>query len=136
MQASFSSPSRAVLLYTPARRVFGPDARDTALGHFRNARDAVLGYDALFTAARAKLGRANRTLPENRRMAQGTAFRELNTLRAAHRRAVAQRDAAAAALLLLGGVLEPAHVAQAAALPAGCISLADDPDMASFGGRA
>jgi len=91
----------------------------------------VPGHEARVLAARAGLGRANRTRPENRRRAQADAFRALNAARADLRRVLVARDAAGAALLTLGGTLEPARVAPA---PAGFVGvrIEDDPDMAAF----
>lgn len=98
----------------------------------RAARDQVPGHDARVLAARAALGRANCTRPENRRQAQSAAFRALNAARAALRQAVAVRDAAGAALLALGGTLEPAQVRPDPLAGFGGVRIEDDPDMAAF----
>lgn len=126
------NPLRAVPTFRTAGRVFGPSALDRAMGDWRQARDEVPGYEARILAARAALGRANRTRPENRRRAQADAFRALNAARADLRRALAARDAAGAALLALGGTLEPARVWPAPLAGFQGVRIEDDPDMAAF----
>jgi len=119
---------RAISTFRPASRVFGPSPLDHAMGAWRCARDQVPGHEARVLAARAGRGRANRTRPENRRRAQADAFRALNAARADLRRVLVARDAAGAALLALGGTLEPARVAPVPAGFAG-VRIEDDPDM-------
>ncbi len=126
---TFATPLRAVPSFRPARRVFGPSALDHAMGAWRCARDQVPGHEARVLTARAALGRANRTRPENRRMAQSDAFRALNAARADLRRVLAARDAAGAALLALGGTLEAAPVPAAPLAGFTGVRIEDDPDM-------
>ena len=126
------NPLRAIPTFRTAGQVFGSSARDRALGDYRAARDRVPGYDARVLAARAALGRANRTRPENRRQAQSAAFRALNAARAALRRAIAVCDAAGAALLALGGTLEPAWTAPDLVAGFAGVRVQDDPDMVAF----
>lgn len=142
--SAFLSASRTVQTFRTAAYVFGPSPLDRALFAYRESCDRAAGYLPMLDAARAKLGLANATRRENRRVAQGIALRELNTLRAAMHRAVDARDAAEVVLLALGGTVEPVRAAQVDVLPVGCIAVDDDPDMAAFrapmlrhqGGRA
>ncbi len=122
---------RAIPTFRSAARVFGPSALDHAMGAWRCARDQMPGHEARVMAARAALGRANRTRPENRRRMQSDAFRVLNAARADLRRVLAARDAAGATLLALGGTLEPTRVTPAPAGFAG-VRIEDDPDMVAF----
>jgi len=126
------NPLRAVPTFRTAGRVFGPSALDRAVGDWRQARDQVPGRETRILAARAALGRANRTRPENRRQAQAAAFRTLNAARADLRRALAVRDAAGAALLAMGGTLEPVRVWPAPLAGFQGVRIEDDPDMAAF----
>ncbi len=142
--SAFLLAPRTVQTYRAPSAVFGPTRLDRALFTFREARDRAAGLLPMLDAARAKLSRANATRSENRRVSQALAMRELNALRTALHRAVDARDAAEIVLLALGGTAEPARVVQVEAVPVGCISVDDDPDMAAFrapmprrqGGRA
>ena len=95
--------SRAIPRFRPAHAVFGPSALDRALGDYRKAAGGVPAFDWPLKEARTALGRANRVRPEYRRDRRADALRALNLLRAQRRAAIARREAAAAALVTLGG---------------------------------
>ncbi len=120
---------RAIPTFRTVSRVFGPSPLDHAMGAWRCARDQVPGHKARVLAACAALGRANRTRPENRRMAQSDAFRALNAARVDLRRVLVARDAAGAALLAMGGTLEAAPVLAAPLAGFTGVRIEDDPDM-------
>lgn len=133
MQASFSSPTRAVQTFRPAWLVQGPSALDTSTYVYRQARDAC-DFTALLARAYADLARANRVLPQHRSARRAAAFRAINAIRAERRAAWAIRDRAEVVLYAAGGNASLVDAADAArsvrdVLPAGCVSLADDPDM-------
>ena len=94
---------RAIPRFRSVGTVFGPSAIDRALGEYRTAAGGVPAFDWPLSDARKALGRANRVRPEYRRDRRADALRALNLLRAQRRAAIARREAAAAALVTLGG---------------------------------
>lgn len=131
-RAAFANPLRAVPLFMPAARVFGPSVLDTAIYNYRTARDAC-NFEHSLAAAYAALGRANKTRPENRKQARRTAFQQINKVRARQRTACERRDRAEVALYVAGGRAADVDALDRAPVPAvafGGVSLADDPDMA------
>ena len=99
---SSRSPQRQLPLFQAPGRIFGPSKTDHLIGDFRQARDAVQGWQDKHAAACAKLALANTHDPKWRRLSQRDAFRVINAIRARMRANYRALEAASAALLALG----------------------------------
>ena len=97
------NPLRSLPLLRPASAIARPSATDLRVGELRRALYAVEGWVRAYAAARADLGRANRSILQYRRANQADAMRALNQVRAAMRanlRTITQNEVA----LLAAGV--------------------------------
>ena len=97
------NPLRSLPLLRPASVIARPSANNLRVGELRRALYAVDGWARAYAAARADLGRANRSAPQYRRANQAGAMRKLNQVRAAMRanlRTITQSEIA----LLAAGV--------------------------------
>ena len=97
------NPLRSLPLLRPASVIARSTENDLRIGELRRALYAVDGWARAYAAARADLGRANRSIPQYRRANQADAMRALNQVRAAMRanlRTIAQNEVA----LLAAGV--------------------------------
>lgn len=127
----------AIPLYTPAHRVFGPNALDQAIYAYRQARNAC-DFTLALSRAYADLARANRVLPALRRDRRAAAFRAINALRAQRRAAWVVRDRAEVVLFAAGSsaavvdAQDAARRLDADLAPFTGVSIADDSDMAAF----
>lgn len=100
------SPQRQLPLFQAPSRIFGPSKTDRLIGDYRHARNAVQGWKDMHAAACAKLALANTHDPKWRRQSQRDAFRAINTIRARMRANYRALEAATAALLALGVLVE------------------------------